>query len=148
MNPGKLRRVGIVLAILACWWCMSRQTPFPSPSWVFAAAPIPINQTFTIPRGQEYQWTFSCPQSKTPGRLYGHWSSRGASDSLKYAMDDTLVGFTITDPNNKVLQQLSHQVSGNFDVRYEGGVYTFTFSDGVLRPSARIVTLEGTYQPD
>lgn len=73
---------------------------------------------------------------------------QGASDSLKYATDNALVGFTITGPNNKVVQRLNHEVSGNFALRYDGGPYTFTFSDGVLRPSARIVTLEGTYQPD
>jgi hypothetical protein len=108
MNPKNLRRVGIVLAVLGLWWGLSRQSLLPSPASVFAAAPIPINQTFTIPRGHEYQWTFSYPDSKTPGWLRGHWSARGASDSLKYATDDTLVSFTITGPNNKVIQQVSH----------------------------------------
>ncbi len=74
---------------------------------------------------------------------------RGISANVNGAADDTLVGFTLTAPDNKIVQKLDHPVTGNFAVRYEGGVYTFTFNNqSIIRSSARIVTLQGTYQPD
>ena len=77
------------------------------------------------------------------------WTS-GKRAGIKGANDDTLVGFTLRGPDNKVIQTLDHPTSGNFSVRCDApGVYTFVFDNtGIIRSSARKVSIKGTYQPD
>jgi hypothetical protein len=149
MKSRNFRRVVIVFLGLCGWWLISRNSSLPSPAAVFAASPITIEKSLTVLPGQEYQLTLSFPQAKTPGWLRGRWSVKGASANVKGAADDSLVGFTLISPDNRTLQRLDHPLSGNFNVRYEGGSYTFIFDNsGIIRSSSRLVTLEGTYQPD
>ncbi|HZK82463.1 MAG TPA: hypothetical protein VFC46_15380, partial [Humisphaera sp.] len=121
----------------------------PAPVAHVAQAPITGKETVTIRRGKLYNLPLSFEPNITPGRLTGHWESEGKSAHLRGANDDTIVAFTIRDSKNaRVVQQL-HTVSGKFDARYDGGVYTLTFSNAdLLRSSARNITIEWTYQPD
>jgi hypothetical protein len=74
---------------------------------------------------------------------------KGAVSNVRGAHDDSLVGFVLTAPNGKIIQNRDHPLTGNFSERYKGGTYTFTFDNaGWVRSSGRIVTFEGTYQPD
>jgi hypothetical protein len=149
MTPRNVRRISVVLVCLLGLCALAHKAGIASPSAVLAATPQPIKQTFTVPRFRECQVTLAYPQVMSPGWVRGRWVAQGASDSIKGATDDTLVSFTVTGPNNEVIQHLDHPASGNFAFRYQGGQYTLTFSNaGVIRLSDRTVTLDGTYQPD
>jgi hypothetical protein len=149
MSSRRIYRFSAIVACLAGFWFACRKSPFTAPGSVLSPMSIPIHQTVTVQPNQEYQLTLPWPELKTPGWLRGHWTVRGKSANFPNAADDTLVGFTLTGPNNEILQRQNHPTSGNFAIRCEGGEYTMTFNNtGVLRASARIVTIDGTYQPD
>jgi hypothetical protein len=146
--------LGIFAAILGVWWFVSRKTMIPSPAAAFTAIvkaePITIQETIRIQPDSEKMWNFSAPAGKYPGRLTGHWTCRGKSAGILSAHDDSLVSFKLVGPDNRTIQHLDHPTAANVDIRVDGpGVYTFTFNNGgILRPSARVVEFDGTYQPD
>ncbi len=110
---------------------------------------FPISDAITIQPGYVQTLRYSFPADKTPGKFQGYWQVEGKSGHLKGATDDTLTGFSLLGPNNDALQKLTSPTSGNFSIRYEGGMYTFSFENsGFLRSSPRTVTFTGTYQPD
>jgi hypothetical protein len=108
-----------------------------------------ITRTLTVAPGMENSIQISFPRSKSPGWLRGKWTVRDAAAMGKGAHDDSLVGFVLTAPSGKIVQNQDHPISGNFAERYTGGTYTFTFDNaGWVRSSGRVVTFDGTYQPD
>lgn len=146
--------LGICALILGVWWFVSRNTIVPSPAAAFrtavAAGPIPIKEKIQIPANYEQTWPLSAPGGKYPGRLSGHWYSRGKTAGIPGAVSDSLVSFKLVGPDNRTIQRMDHPTEGNFDIRFDGpGVYTFIFNNGgILRSSARVVEFDGTYQPD
>lgn len=148
------RTLGICLVIVSGWWWVSRHSIVPSPAATFKAAfttqAIPVRETIRIDANSVQKWPFHPPGDKFPGRLLGHWTCRGKAAGVQGAKDDTLVAFKLIGPDAKTIQQLDHSTSGNFDIRFNGpGVYTFEFNNGgVFRSSARVVEIDGTYQPD
>jgi hypothetical protein len=149
MNRRTVRRVAVWFVIVAAWWCLSRTSPVSSPGSVFGVPPIRITRTLIVAPGAQSDLQVSFPSSKTPGWLRGAWTVRDTTSNARGAHDDSLVGFVLTGPNGKIIQNRDHPISGNFAERYKGGNYTFTFDNaGWVRSSSRIVTFEGTYQPD
>jgi hypothetical protein len=146
----RLSPIALLLVAAAGWSILSRKTPIPSIASIVAASPVAVNQTFTVEPGKAYQFRFEFPADKSPGRFHGSWTSQGKSAGLKGATDDTLVTFTIKGSDDKTLTTSNrHPVTGNFDFRYTGGTVTLTFDNsGIIRSSARTVTLAGIYQPD
>jgi hypothetical protein len=146
----------ILLSIgVAIWWVYARTTGnLVSPAEVAKAAvtprPISYNATLRIEPMYVSEWPVEIPLSKTPGRLYGSWHSRGKSAGISGASDDTLIGYELRGPNNAIIATTDHPTSGNFDVRYETpGVYRFVFKNsGLIRSSAREVIINATYQQD
>src|SRR5882672_4642004 len=101
--------IGVVILVglaLGGWWFLSRKTGVPSPGSVLAPSPIAYKEKLTIEAGKFMNYTISAPNGKAPGRLYGRWMSRGSSAGVKGATDDTLVGFKLVGPDNKVLEKL------------------------------------------
>jgi hypothetical protein len=143
------RLVVLGVVIVGAWWALSRTTGIISPKAAIAEARSrAINQTFSVQAG--YEHTYAVEFRNIPGRLSGHWSSQGKSAGIKGATDDSLVAFKLIGPNNNTLHNLDHQNGGNFDVRIDSpGRYTFAFDNsGIIRSSARNVSLDATYQPD
>jgi hypothetical protein len=149
-------RVAASLAIVAVlavagWWFISRKTAVASPTSIVAASPIPVRDTLRVEANHAMTYTLTPPQGKLPGWLSGRWTCTGKSAGIKGANDDSLIGFSIVGPDNNVIEKLDrHPTSGNFKLRFDGpGAYTFTFDNsGIIRSSARVVELSGTYQPD
>src|SRR5437660_455444 len=88
--------------------------------------PIPVKDSATVEAGKGRTCSYEFP--KTPGRLFGHWSSKGKSAQIRGATDDTIVAFQLIGPNNNILHNLDHATGGNFDIRIDSpGRYTFVF---------------------
>lgn len=136
------------------WWFLSRKTAIASLADAFKAAvtaqPIPFKDRVEIAAARGAVYNVTPPGGKVPGRLYGRWTSKGVSAGIRGAKDDTLVGFKIVGPDNTLVEKLDHPTGGNFNIRFDTpGVYTFTFDNsGIIRSSARVVEIDGTYQPD
>jgi hypothetical protein len=152
-----MKKSTIVLLLVLCgvalggWWIAARKSvTVPSPKQLLAAAPIRIDETFQVPPQRSQEWTWEPPDGRTPGLLEGSWECRGSTSGIAGANDDTLVGFALRGPDNRVIQQLDHPVSGNFSLRCtSAGKYTFVFDNGgIVRSSARKVTLHGAYHPE
>ena len=113
-------------------------------------APYVQHKRFVVPPGKLISYPVSPPLLKTPGRLFGHWVSRGSTAGIKDAQDDCLTAFELRGPDDKQIERRRHPISGNFSVRCEApGTYTFVFyNDGPLRKSARVVEFDATYHPD
>jgi len=110
--------------------------------------PVPISESIAVEPNTSTLYRFEVKPEGLPGRLSGHWTSRGKSAGIAGATDDTLVGFWIKDPNNQIVQYLDHQFEGNFSLSVAvPGTYTFEFGNaGILRSSKRVVELEGQYE--
>jgi hypothetical protein len=132
------------------WWFVSRKIAIASPAALVTASPIPVTDRLNIEAGKGMTYSVTPPQGKVPGWLSGRWTCKGKSAGIKGAHDDSLVAFKIVGPDNKVIEKLDHQGCGNFKLRFDGpGAYTFVFDNsGIIRSSARVVEIDGTYQPD
>jgi hypothetical protein len=149
MKSRNFRRVAVWSGIVVAWWCLSRTSPVESPASIIAIHPISIKRTLTVLPGTEGRMQLSFAASKTPGWLRGTWSVKDVSSMGKRSHDDSLVGFVMTAPNGKIIQNRDHPLSGNFAEHYTGGTYTLTFDNANwVRSSPRVVTFEGTYLPD
>ena len=149
MTSRKVRWVSIVVVCLAGLYVLCRKSPFAATGSMLSPMSVPIHQTFTVESNQQYQLTLPSPQLEPARWLRGHWTVEGKSANIKGATDDTLVSFTLTGPNSETLERQDHPMSGNFAIRCLGGEYSMTFNNtGILRSSNRMVTVDGTYQPD
>lgn len=144
-SAGAVIIAGLALCV---WWYGTHGGNNAVRAAVKGPQPIKIKQKMTVEAGKGQQLSYEFP--KTPGRLYGHWSSKGISAQIKGANDDTLVAFQLIGPNNDKLQDLGKATGGNFDIRINSpGRYTFVFDNqGIIRSSARVAEIEATYQPD
>jgi len=143
--------VGFVLGVIAMagWWFASRKMAIASPATIFAASPIAVTKSLTVPPNQVVAFPWAGPEGKVPGRLFGQWTSHGASAGIKGANDDQLTRFVLRGPDNRVIQTVENPTAGNFSVRFDApGTYTFEFDNTGAFRSPRSVQFEGTYQPD
>src|ERR1700734_1208025 len=113
MKPRNLRRVAVWTGIVIAWWCLSRKSPLQSPGSAIITHPIQIKRTVTVAPGMESNLQISFPPSKTPGWLRGTWTVKGATGNVRGAHDDSLVGFVLTAPNGKIIQNRAHPLTGN-----------------------------------
>ena len=109
-----------------------------------------LSDEVTVPVGKVLTYQFPIRNDQVPGTLMGSWFSKGSSAGIKGANDDSLISFTLTDPNQKNLKSMDHPVSGNLNERITApGTYTITFSNGgIIRSSDRKVWVDMSYQPD
>lgn len=150
-RTSSLAALAVVGALfLGGWWLVSRKTAIASPAALVTAAPIPVTDRLTIEAGKGMTYSVTPPHGKVPGWFTGRWTCKGKSAGIKGAHDDSLVAFKIVGPDDKVIEKLDHQGRGNFKLRFDGpGAYTFVFDNsGIIRSSARVVEIDGTYQPD
>lgn len=115
-----------------------------------AADDLSLTKEFRVRANRVYELRVSKPDGKGPWHLHGHWKCQGRSADIEGATDDTLVRFALRGPDDKVVEELKHPVSGNFSIHFtEPGTYTFIFDNsGIIRSSARLITVEGTFEPD
>jgi hypothetical protein len=140
--------VGIIVTV---WFVMARATgakPTPLVNAITGRTPIILDDKFTV--NQNYVMNKTLNIDRVPGLLVGNFLARGKSVGIKGAQDDTLVAFHILGPNNQRLNELDHPIRGNFSIRVTSpGTYTLVFSNGgIIRSTAREVTLDGKYQPE
>jgi hypothetical protein len=112
--------------------------------------PTLVKHSLQVAQGKTQEWAFEPPRRKTPGRLFGTWSSKAASPVKTIGSDDTLASFQIRGSKNETLHTLERSTGANFDVRVEEpGKYTFWFDNGgLVRRSDRVIEIDATYQPD
>ena len=146
--------VAVLGTILVAWWIISRVVPgVPAPNIETLTKPASIDvkrEGVTVPVGKVLTYQFPIRNDQVPGTLMGSWFSKGSSAGIKGANDDSLISFTLTDPNQKNLKSMDHPVSGNLNERITApGTYTITFSNGgIIRSSDRKVWVDMSYQPD
>jgi len=104
--------------------------------------PTRITKEFDIAAGSVQSVSFNAP--RVPGTLTGKWRSSGK------AGNDTLSGFTLTDPSDAVLDSsFKRQSSGSFQVKVSAaGRHTFVFENTGHKQAPRHVTLDAEFKPD
>jgi hypothetical protein len=105
------------------------------------AAPTRIIKEFELAPGSVETVSFTAP--RVPGTLSGKWRAKGKSGN------DSLSGFTLTDPSDAVLDSAFKGSSGSFEVKVSAaGKHTFFFENADLKKAARHVTLDAQFIPD
>jgi len=100
-----------------------------------------ISKEFDIAAGAVQSVSFSTP--RVPGTLSGKWQSSGKGGN------DTLSGFTLTDPSDAVLNSSFKGSSGTFQVKVSAaGKHTFFFENAGAKQTARRVLLDAEFKPD
>ena len=100
-----------------------------------------INKEFDLAGGSVETVSFAAP--KVPGTLSGKWRSSGK------AGNDSLSGFTLTDPSDAVLNSSFKGSSGTFKVKVSAaGKHTFFFENAGKKQTPRHVQLDAEFQPD
>lgn len=100
-----------------------------------------INKAFDLAGGSVETVSFAAP--KVPGTLSGKWRSSGK------AGNDSLSGFTLTDPSDAVLNSSFKGSSGTFKVKVSAaGKHTFFFENAGKKQTPRHVELDAEFQPD
>ena len=111
----------------------------PAPSKTMA--PTKINREFNIAGGAVQTVSFAAPA--VPGTLTGKWRATGS------AGNDTLSGFTLTDPSDAVLDSSFKGSSGSFNVKVSAaGTHTFFFENAGAKQTPRRVLLDAEFKPD
>jgi hypothetical protein len=108
------------------------------------AASKRITREFDIAAGSVQTVSFS---PKLAGTLAGKWRSDG---KVWRGTDDTISAFTLSDPNDAVIDSSLRDSSGSFVVKVSpGGKHTFFFENaGKPRSTPRRVVLEAEFTPD
>lgn len=113
----------------------------PRASEVTEAAPTRISRQFDLAPGSVETVSFTAP--RVPGTLSGKWRSSGKGGN------DTLSGFTLTDPSDAVLDSSFKGSSGSFQVKVSAaGKHTFFFENAGFKQTPRHVTLDAEFTPD
>ena len=101
-----------------------------------------ISKEFDIPAGAVQSVSFDAP--RVPGTLTGKWRSSGNGGN------DTLSGFTLTDPSDAVLDSsFKRASSGSFQVKVNAaGRHTFVFENTGHKQAPRHVMLDAEFKPD
>ena len=106
-----------------------------------AVAPPKISRDFNIAGGSVQTVSFAAPA--VPGTLTGKWRATGS------AGNDTLSGFTLTDPSDAVLDSSFKGSSGSFNVKVSAaGTHTFFFENAGAKQTPRRVLLDAEFKPD
>jgi hypothetical protein len=107
-----------------------------------AKTPTRIVKEIDIAPGALETVSFSAPA--VPGTLSGKWRSSGQGGN------DTLSGFTLTDPSDVVLESsFKGSSSGSFTVKVSAeGTHTFLFENAGQKQMPRHVTLDAEFVPD
>jgi hypothetical protein len=149
----RLRRAGLIATLAAVLIGVIAMSTMRSWPW-FAPpratwAPLSVKEKIDIAARTNATYVFTAPSGKFPGRFHGRWICKGKSAGITGAHDDSLVKFKLIGPDSETIETLDHPSLEDFDVTIENaGSYTFEFfNTGIIRSSARIVELEGTYQP-
>jgi hypothetical protein len=100
-----------------------------------------ITKEFDLAPGSVESVSFSAPQ--VPGTLSGKWKASGKGGN------DTLSGFTLTDPSDAVLDSSFKGSSGSFTVKVSAaGKHTFFFENAGQKQTPRHVLLDAEFVPD
>ena len=104
-----------------------------------------ITKEFDIPAGSVQSLSFSA--AIAPGTLSGKWRSSG---EVWHGADDSISGFTLSDPSDAVLDSAFRNSSGSFIVKVSSpGKHTFFFENaGPQRSTPRRVFLDAEFKPD
>jgi hypothetical protein len=100
-----------------------------------------ISKEFDIAAGSVQSVSFAAPA--VPGTLTGKWRSTGTGGN------NTLSGFTLTDPSDAVLDSSFKGSSGSFQVKVSAaGRHTFFFENAGVKQTPRRVLLDAEFKPD
>jgi outer membrane murein-binding lipoprotein Lpp len=109
------------------------------------AASARITREFDIAAGSVQRVSFS--PKLAPGTLSGKWRSTGR---VWRGKDDTISAFTLSDPNDAVIDSSLRDSSGSFVVKVSAtGKHTFFFENaGKPSSTPRRIVLEAEFTPD
>jgi hypothetical protein len=132
----------VVVAVALATVLSTRDQAQPSAKPAVPAGPTRINKEFDIAAGAVQSVTFEAP--KVSGTLSGKWRSSGKGGN------DTLSGFTLTDPSDAVLDSsFKRSASGSFKVKVSSaGRHTFVFENTGTKQAPRRVMLDAEFTPD
>ena len=100
-----------------------------------------ISKEFDLAPGSVQTVSFTVP--RVPGTLSGQWRASGKGGN------DTLSGFTLTDPSDAVLDSSFKGSSGSFNVKVSAaGMHTFFFENAGHKLTPRHVMLDAEFTPD
>jgi hypothetical protein len=100
-----------------------------------------ISKEFDLAAGSVQSVAFAAPA--VPGTLSGKWRSTGKGGN------DSLSGFTLTDPSDAVLDSAFKGSSGSFQVKVSAaGTHTFFFENSGAKQTPRHVLLDAEFKPD
>jgi hypothetical protein len=100
-----------------------------------------ISKEFDLAGGSVQSVSFAAPA--VPGTLTGKWRATGSGGN------DTLSGFTLTDPSDAVLDSAFKGSSGSFSVKVSAaGKHTFFFENAGSKQTPRRVLLDAEFKPD
>ena len=132
----------VVVAVGVAVLLSSREDARPAATQTAAVTPTRINKEFDIAAGAVQSVSFNAPP--VPGTLTGKWRSTGKGGN------DTLSGFTLTDPSDAVLDSsFKRSSSGSFQVKVNAaGRHTFVFENTGHKQAPRHVMLDAEFKPD
>ena len=100
-----------------------------------------ISKEFDLAAGSVQSVSFAAPA--VPGTLSGKWRSTGKGGN------NSLSGFTLTDPSDAVLDSAFKGSSGSFQVKVSAaGKHTFFFENSGAKQAPRHVLLDAEFKPD
>jgi hypothetical protein len=132
----------VVMAVGLAVLLSSREDAQPEAKQTAAVTTTRINKEFDIAAGAVQSVSFEAP--RVPGTLTGKWRSSGKGGN------DTLSGFTLTDPSDAVLDSsFKRASSGSFQVKVNAaGRHTFVFENTGHKQAPRHVMLDAEFKPD
>jgi emp24/gp25L/p24 family/GOLD len=132
----------VVVAVAVATLLTSRESARPDSKQTAEVKTTRINKEFDIAGGAVQSVSFEAP--RVPGTLSGKWHSTGKGGN------DTLSGFTLTDPSDAVLDSsFKRSSSGSFQVKVNAaGRHTFVFENTGHKQAARHVMLDAEFKPD
>jgi hypothetical protein len=144
MKKSVLLLGGAVVVAVAVATLLSSRDDAPAEVPQPVATTTRITKEFDIAAGAVQSVSFEAP--RVPGTLTGKWQSIGKGGN------DTLSGFTLTDPNDAVLDSSFKGSSGAFTVKVSAeGKHTFFFENvgkGKKQQTPRHVLLDAEFKPD
>jgi hypothetical protein len=133
--------VAVVVAVGIAVGVSSRDAEQQRQSDVKQVAPTRITKEFDLAAGSVESVSFTAPA--VPGTLSGKWRSSGKGGN------DSLAGFTLTDPSDAVLNSSFKGSSGSFKVKVSAeGKHTFFFENSGAKQTPRHVQLDAEFVPD
>ncbi len=132
--------VVVVLGLAVQWSSRATRPSSGVRSWERLAT-TRISKEFDLAAGSVQSVSFAAPA--VPGTLSGKWRSTGNGGN------NTLSGFTLTDPSDAVLDSSFKGSSGTFQVKVSAaGKHTFFFENAGAKQTPRRVLLDAEFKPD